>query len=54
VDDFDRKEERRGRFDRKKNFKKVRKAHKATTKQQQKIKKVLVDDWNIYEHAMER
>ena len=54
MDDFDRKEERRGRFDRKKNFKKVKKAHKATTKQQQKIKKVLVDDWNIYEHAMER
>jgi hypothetical protein len=54
VDDFDRKEERRGRFDRKNNFKKVKKANKATTKQQQKIKKVLVDDWNIYEHAMER
>jgi len=54
VDDFDRKEERRGRFDRKKNFKKVKKANKATTKQQQKIKKVLVDDWNIHEHAMER
>ena len=54
MDDFDRKEERRGRFDRKKNFKKVKKAHKATTKQQQKIKKVSVDDWKIYEHAMER
>jgi len=50
----DRKEERRGRFERKKNFKKVKKAYKADTKQQQKIKKVLVDDWNINEHAMER